>query len=68
MTINHANGLYAKFARGLKYFSRLFEKNQVTNIVIRQLEVFNREVVDPMDRVCVKLSKEERNDLEWTVT
>lgn len=56
--------LYRKFTKGVKYFREKWASGQDSPPVRAQLSIFEREVVNPFDRECSRLSTEERLELE----
>jgi len=56
--------LYLKFLKGVSYFKDEWIKQNDNPSVRRQLSHFEREVIQPFDAACLKLSDKERQDLE----
>ena len=57
--------LYSQFMKGAKYFNEQYAKGSRNPVVLRQVTDFERQVVNPMDAACQRLTAEQRKELEY---
>lgn len=56
--------LYKQFLKGIAYFKKNWADGTITPPLLRQLDAFQRDVVNPLDEKCLKLTTNQRAALQ----
>lgn len=56
--------LYHQFLKGVDYFNRAYLKGAKNPVLVHQAQDFERLVIGPFDRACLKMPNAERLELE----